>query len=402
LNSLPIDDREISFYAFNHFSIYMTNIIKSTNYWILKNTIYHKKFNFNEDKCVWEGWTIECRTSDPIYKNYIFIYYRRKFLPPFFDRMTNVVFILEEKCNPDKFNINPKAFEVINTISNTLQLEHTDQALKEYENLLKSKFDGLLLDDEIYYYFQNILKIYGRDCYLYGSAVLLNILNFLEDNIKEKEKITPLKSYLDQKKKTLFSQDNFLTSNDLHKKRLRSIIEQFIQLLDPNENKREEERKKLEMETDDGKRGDPTPGLSQQRIAFLSSKIKWKSKVNRFLFYCINGGLTDYGFTMETMLFYLSRCPTNTQEYIDFVYRSMDIRDLDAIELEGDNLVNISSLTENSNLSFNEESVAICIKTGWLSKYLSAESTKHCPNFIKLLLNRYLSNKLLCKISFYE
>ena len=380
----------------------MTNIIKSTNYWILKNTIYLKKFNLNEDKCVWDGWTIECRTSDPIYKNYVFIYYRRKFLPPFFDRMTNIVFILEERCSSEKYLINPKAYEVICTMSNSLQLEHNDLAIKEYENLLKAKFDGLLLDDETYYYFQNIIKIYGRDCYIYGSAVLLNILNFLEDNIKEKEKITPLKSYLDLKKKSLFSNDNNISNSDLHKKRLRVILEQFFQILDPMENKREEERKKLEMESDDGKKGESTPGISQQRLAFISSKMKWKSKVNRFLFYCINGGLTDFGFTMENMLYYLARCPINIQEYVDFVYKIMDIRDLDANETDTEATVNISSLTENSNLSFNEEAVAVCIRSGWLSKYLSAESTKHCPNFIKLLLNRYLSNKLLCKISFYQ
>ena len=76
----------------------------------------------------------------------------------------------------------------------------------------------------------------------------------------------------------------------------------------------------------------------------------------------------------------------------------MDIRDLESAETEGsgEDVNIISSLTENSKLSFNEEAVAVCIKSGWLSKSLSAESAKHCPNFIKLLLNKYLSNKLLC------
>lgn len=367
----------------------------------MKNSVYHKKLNLNEDKCTWDGWIIECRISDPIYKNLVFIYYRRKYLPPFFERFIDVTFILEEKCSAQKFQINPKAYDIIYIMANTIHPENVDLGIREYERLLKAKFEGLLFDDDNYYYFQNVLKIYGKECYLYGFAFLLNILNFLEENIKEKDKISPLKSYLDQKKKNLFGNDNEIIGSDLHKKKLRNIMDQFIQLLDPYEIQREEERKKLEVETTDGetkKAGENT--ISAQRKAQLESKINWISKVLRFLCFCINGGLTDYGFTLETFIFYLNRCPTNTQEYFDFIYRAMDIKDLDSTELDPDRLLNISSLTENSKLSFNEEVVAVCIKSGWLSKFLCAESTKHCPNFIKLLLTRYLSNKILCNIVF--
>jgi len=398
LNQIQQDDREMSFYAFNHFSIYMRNTIKSTNYWILKNNVYQKNFNLQEDKCSWDGWIIECRTSDPYYSNLIFIYFRRKFLPPFFDRFINAIFILTENCSKTQYNINPKAHDIIYTMANTLCPENVELGIREYKSLLECKFEGLLYDEETYYYFQNILKIYGKTCYLYGFAYLIYILNFLDDNLKEKEKISPLKAFVELKKKSLFGSDSDFAPNDLCKERLNNILNKFLDKLSPQEDKKDEEKRKLEAETTDGetkKLGENH--MTPNKIAQSKLKKNWKSKVLRFLCYCVNGGLTDFNFTFETFLNSISKCQTNIQEFTDFIYKAMDIEDLDANEYEGgDSNLQVSSLTDNSNISFNEEIVAVCIKSGWLSKTLSSESTKHCPNLIKLLLTRNLSNKILC------
>jgi lysine/ornithine N-monooxygenase len=102
--------------------------------------------------------------------------------------------------------------------------------------------------------------------------------------------------------------------------------------------------------------------------------------------------------TFEMFINFYNKCQTTNNDLNEFIFYSMNLCDLDNVIDEGNNRikVNITALNENSNFTFNEDAVAVCIKTGWLSKYLS-ESWHYCPQFIKIILTNYCSNKILSK-----
>lgn len=145
----------------------------------------------------------------------------------------------------------------------------------------------------------------------------------------------------------------------------------------------------------------------KERKKALEKKMKrllvWRTKVMRFLTYCINGGLSDYILTYESFISLYNKCQTTNNDINEFIFYSMNVIDLDnqagLLNEDGNSYfkTQIASLNDKSNFTFNEESLAVCIKSGWLSKYLS-ESWNHFPQFCKILITNHCSNKILSKI----
>lgn len=439
------DDRDLSFFAYNSFLIYIRNTLKMNKWWITKNKIYQKKYNLNEDIAQWEGWTIEARTCDPIYKNLIFIYLRRKFIPPYFDTFQNITLIYKENCRSDNYKLNPAANEVIELAANTIHFT-TGINNKEYALFLRAKIDGLLVDEESLYFFQTNLQLIGKDVHKFGFEFLYTALQFVEKNGRDKDKLQPIRNYVESKIKAY--NDNDAVALDVNVSHITGKNPNFSALVDEFYNmiglaQAEEEKNQdpsLEMVKDDN---DPTPGETdgkdtptpkddttkdtpendeeeneetpnvntnqmksdlvkqqEERAKRQNRILTWRTKVNRFLTYCLNGGLTDYLMTYEQFILFFFKCQHLSNELNDFIMSSMNLIDLENIVFdENDKLrISIQSLNENSKISFNEDAVAVCIKSGFLSKQLS-ESFTYCPTFIKLLLTNYCTNKMLSKIN---
>lgn len=130
---------------------------------------------------------------------------------------------------------------------------------------------------------------------------------------------------------------------------------------------------------------------------------KWRTKCYRFVFYCINGCLTDYCFNFESLIEYSYRIQNTNivNEINEFIFCLLNLRD-SSLDLMNENYrkVHIPSLTERSNFTFNYELMCICIKKGWLTKYLD-NSHKHYINFLILLLKKHQSILLLDSIKIY-
>jgi hypothetical protein len=209
------DEKDISFHAYSSFIIYMRNTLKANRYWILKNSIYNRKYNLTEDIAQWEGWVIEARMYDfPVVKNIICIYLRRKFIPPYFSNFQNITIILtEDAISKEKYKINPKAYELTDLIASSIHYSIPVNN-KEYMPLLRAKVNSLLLDEEAFYYFENTLGIIGSDVHRIGYEFLYWIILFLESNIKaEKEYLDQLKKAIDSKIKLYMDMNPYFDFN---------------------------------------------------------------------------------------------------------------------------------------------------------------------------------------------
>ncbi len=193
------DDRDISYYAYKNFSIYMKNILKVNQYWVMKNCNYPKKCNFAADDCQWEGWIIEAKVIDPYKEDFIFLYLRRKFLPPFFDSYQNFTFILNEKVG-ETFRLNPQANILLDTITGSLFSKQKMYTVRDSDLFLRAKIDSLLVDEDTLYFYQFGNRMIGDDLHSFGFNLLYNLFKYFEDG-NMKENVEVFKSYLSSKRK---------------------------------------------------------------------------------------------------------------------------------------------------------------------------------------------------------
>lgn len=211
------DLRDLSAYAYEEAYKYMLVNCKknSERFKIIKNSLYFKKYNFNEDKSVWEGWTIRFRKCNlnksnnnnnnnnlsininynnhknnttnnnnnakiSTVKNYAFIFLRRKFLFPYYDSFRNFSVILEEECRENDFDFSKEATDVLELAADSLA---TTFKLPEYfKGILDAKLDSLLLDEEILTFYLNNLKINEVEIIWIGYA----FVNFILEKIMPK------------------------------------------------------------------------------------------------------------------------------------------------------------------------------------------------------------------------
>jgi len=127
--------------------------------------------------------------------------------------------------------------------------------------------------------------------------------------------------------------------------------------------------------------------------------LNWRTKVNRFLYFCLNGGLCDYAFSFKD----ISKELLKKIELRDELFKIMNLINLETLSTlkeEEDHtsalVLDMRSINETLKLNFNEEAVCGMIRTGTLFK-LSSDDLGPCFLFLKLLLKKeYASNKILC------
>jgi hypothetical protein len=159
------------------------------------------------------------------------------------------------------------------------------------------------------------------------------------------------------------------------------------------------ESKRQEIFKDqDKKLAEKQKELEQHRARIKKQKeLTWRGKILRFLTYCISG-LSDYMITFEQFITYISKCQSGSNDLNDFIQESMCIQDLDSFnpqleEIKFLKCQNITSLNEKSTIRFNEESLASSIRQGYIIEQI--DNIKNFPEFLKLLLSKYCSNKIL-------
>ena len=129
--------------------------------------------------------------------------------------------------------------------------------------------------------------------------------------------------------------------------------------------------------------------------------MTWRSKVLRFMSYCING-LTDFTMTFEDFIIYTSKCQSGSSDLNEFIQESLCILDLESLNHNIDDIKflkcsYLTTLNEKSCISFNEESIASCIRQGYIMDQI--DNIKSYPEFLKILLSKYCSNKILSIIN---
>ena len=363
---------------------------------------------------MWEGWRLEARTSDPYYKNILCIVLRRKFLAPFYNTFQSFHFVISEDISREKYEVNPKSYEILELAADTIYYS-SKMLEKEYLLFIKAKIDSLLIEEETMIFLQNSMNIMAPEVYDLGYEFVYSILVLLEYNTKEKSKIGPIRFSLEQKIKSLnqigdLTYDLTINPNNI---KLSKIIKSLIDLIKKDQDEQSNENEQIQLDespkednVEEDTKSSSDKGVTQtpklNKNDFLLKFDKWRRKVFRFLGFCINGGLTDHMFTFEMFIDMANRVQNNSLylELNEFIFYAMNITDLDAVITEEQSKIYIPSLTERTNLIFNEDILCVCIKTGWLSKYMS-ESVKHAPTFMNLLLTKYCSNKILSAIYNY-
>lgn len=414
------DNKDLGYYAFNYFANYMNNILRCNKFWVNSNKIYNKKFNLNQDISMWEAWRIEARAYVPNLMNVICIIMRRKFLYPFYGTFQCFHLIIYENITREKFEIQPHSNEVLELVADSMHFVGLYNQ-KEYIDLIKAKIDSLLFDEETSLFFLNTLDVLAEEVFSIAYEFVYSILALLEiNNPKEKSKIGPCRHLvenkiraLNQKEEINLRLDSINTSNIM----ILSIVKKMINLKetklnidsqDENDNesnneKEDEEKTNNNIETNNDFKQEMNEYLNNKgknkNISSFIHKNNWRRKCLRFLAFCLNGGLTDYTFNFENFIDMVSKLPSGNlfNDFNDYIVMSIDIF---LINSKGNNQVEISFLNEASEFTFNEDVLCACIKTGWISKHLRA-SVKYTPMFLKILIDKHCTNKILNAIYLY-
>ncbi len=133
-------------------------------------------------------------------------------------------------------------------------------------------------------------------------------------------------------------------------------------------------------------------------VTILKEKINWVTKVNRFLYFCLNGGLCDYAFNFRDISTELSKY-IETHTSLIKIMNMINLDKLSKGSFKNDVLItNFSNFDVNLNCYYNEDTVCGMIKTGLIFKLFS-DNSDISINILKLVLkDKNASNKILGKI----
>jgi hypothetical protein len=390
------DTRDLSYYAYINFFDYMkANKIEHKNFWISKNQIFYKKYNLNEDPCRWEGWTIEARAKiTEKYNDYVFVYLRRKFLPPYFDSYQDFRFILIEETESENTDINPKAHLLMELITGSLHSTETFQPVTESKRILQAKIESLIIDEETLFFLQNLSNtkidlqdIFTEELYELGRKLFWNILNcfkFPDSEFLKKDFQQDMNDHL--KKTDLLSKDKSDKYNFL------KIIEDMIKL-NSSRSSAQEHKKVMVMDTD---ASSPSPEDETYNIKIESDKEEknshdvWKNKVYRYVAYILNGGLFKHKITLETLIKEFIMKNSNTNSDIQDVIKNC----INLFDEDKKGVISPSNdLQSVKKISFNEEVMAVILKTGYICK-LVTDSNISFKN-ICTVITLYPTSKIL-------
>jgi hypothetical protein len=170
------DREELKFYA----QIFLEGIMGETNYyWILSSKIYNKRNNLTFDSAEWSGWEILIREPK---RESVIIILRRKYIPPMMDTFQDIAIVLRGPfVNYSEqsiilmlkkkiyiyilkfvlYNLDESmkyinhAREMADSFFSTVSLLSTSKKHDSpYKCLIEGMINGLIFDEEAYFFFQ--------------------------------------------------------------------------------------------------------------------------------------------------------------------------------------------------------------------------------------------------------
>jgi hypothetical protein len=363
---------------------------KNTIYWITKSEYYNKKFNLNIDKAQWEGFRIEIRTAtyenliekkkEGKDENIIFLFLRRKFIPPFFDTFVDICLILREPYDADDADdveFSNESEVLIDTVSDSLHFPQKTLMDNEYENILEAKLEALLLDEDSLSFFYNNLKIYGKECYRCGMDYVYYILVNLERQDRENT----------ENIKDLFT----------------NKIKRFNLSINPKFDFNEYDRKYIRNNDIDTIIRDFETRINTLNSTEYFNQVKfiWEVKIWRYLVFCLDGGLTNGIFNLEKLIkiYKISLVSSPTLSYLIQIQLNnmLNIRIFSTKDEVLDSKL-ITLLTFSSEIkifSYNETVLNLMMRSGVLKSIQGIENDSNYAGFIKYMLENNPSQAFL-------
>jgi len=388
IERLLIDDEyDMSFSSFKRYHNYMNINLLVKNYFTLLNSAFIKTSNFNRDNSVWEGWKIKTRTKrtnssnlrNSWSYNIIFIFLRRKYIPPLAETYQDITLILlEEYEDESNYEISSFSTELIDNLANSFTPIRIEAFNKDCIKLIKNKFNHFLMVPDSYNYFINDVKIFGEHAIKLGLNFTFKIILIVQEysshfakNIKKRffKKIETARE--------LFC-DNYYDTKTYERKIKEMDFENII--------RNSEEFFKSNFNNCDKK----------------DYELVFESKLWDFLVYCVDGGMTFNLITLKTIISVYKKKPhiANLEWVLN---KLLNLRIVSTKEQMLPS--NISSVINYYNsikeIYFNEDTMAALIEANVLSKLQDIESELTYAQFLKFLLTRNFSNKILTAIYIY-
>jgi len=114
----------------------------------------------------------------------VFIYSRRKFIPPFFDTYQDFLFLIYQVYKSEtkeNTNIPDSVVEILENAVDSLYTKENIYSETDYKNYLEQKFDALLVDEDTMEYFTKTLKIYPKEIFKNMFDYIYKLMCALKD-----------------------------------------------------------------------------------------------------------------------------------------------------------------------------------------------------------------------------
>ena len=369
------DREELRFYA----QVFLDSIMGDRkDYWIVSSGVYHKRSNLTLDSAQWSGWEIRLRDAK---KDTLIMIMRRKFIPPMLDVFQDFAIVMNGP-NVEK-NDKKTSEEYIKHLRNmadsfySVDTLHISNPNSIYRLLVEEKANGLLLDDETYFFYQYKKDIKPKQI-SFGIKYLSCILKILSEASEE---------YVSLEKELIKKYDQELQGDIYGVK--------------------------------DIKQNDPTVLINEFMKASYQGndtgkKKMWLYKLSRYLAYCVDG-LLNGQFSLVEILFHYNNIkePTKLLKVINFLLHltpekgeiEMEFyQPADGTKLEVSSILNKLKKINSSVYLYNEKVMKTLIENDFLFGEFKklAEISGDTPQsyadmLIQLLLNSK-SSALKCSI----
>lgn len=383
-NALPLEyfiaypeDEGLEYYAHSLFFKKMKDKHLVEHFSIFCSSPYLKKQGLVKDVSTWEGWKIEARIKDKHNNvfNIKYVFYRRSFLPPLCDSFQDICLYVIEDCTIDEYN-QFTSFEMTEETSNCFELAcnsitpiNEDRGcLKLLSTITDLKMNTFSANNKSLGYFTYSLGLFGR---------------------------TSIKLALDFSGKMIALIDettNFLIKNtsDFFFEQVSSFYKVY---LGESDFKLTDYLKKL-------KEKDFTTLLSEfygqvKRYLTLDTKNMTKEasqvlaiKRNEFLFWCLDGGVSNYTISMEEILRYFIMFPSlHKYNYV----LNLILSPIHNVGLESSNEPNLNEVYSLKDFQYHlyddtvshidTKYLSLLIKTGYLKSLFNLNES----NFLIVL-----------------
>lgn len=253
-------------------SYFETTYKNDYHYSIEQEHIYYKKYNFNEDECLIQGYYLQFTIDNPIKKEYLCYIIRKLYEPPFLETFSDFVFIFHfeyQKEITQQFQLDQKTKNEIELIVDSLYEENIPN-YNEYTSLIELNIIYLN-------YNYHILK-YIKD----NNIIDFNTINiFIQEGVQFVLRI--LSDFIYEIDKMIGNNKKDVLLNDL--KDLLRDIQNYYNL----------QNQKIESVEN-------IVNNCKQKIKVNNKEIL-NNKINEFFLFCLDGGVCGSNFNLNKILY---------------------------------------------------------------------------------------------------